>query len=442
MTTSRFNILDYGAQEGKINTSQIQKAFDEADAKQGTVIIPAGTYPSGTINMKNASLYLEKGACLLGSGKIEDYYDCGFVHNEMGHVLPLLYSMKSSGVRISGEGVIDLNGDAFYKPDDWDVPKSKVPFTQVQKEECTWKKGDRPNQPLFFFDCEHIWVKDIRIVNAPSWTMAFIECIDVRVTDLTIDNSLSIPNCDGMHFCSCDGVLVRGCHVSAGDDCIAVTAATNWEKPCQRVTISDCIFRSCSKAISIGYMHSIVRDVVVNNCVVYESNRALVVMSCAGTGLVENIVVSNLRLDTRIRAGNWWGNGEPVCIMGTYHNNEHYRVKVPERHFPINVRNLLFQNLVCSGENVIAVVGESGSVENVKFENLSFELKDSVNMPLKGRCVDLAPGEQTAMLPENDIPYWLFLKEVNHVTVNHAFIHLFHGVQPKALVENCENVVT
>ena len=438
MTTGTFNIRDYGAQEGMMNTTQIQAAFDAADKEQGTVIIPAGTYKSGTINMKNASLYLEKGACLLGSGKIEDYKENGFIHNEMGGVLSLLYSMNSTGVHISGEGLIDLNGDAFYIKGDWDVPASKVPFTQAQKEECTLKKGKRPNQPLFFYNCEHMCVKDIRIIGAPSWTMAFIECKDVRVTDLTIDNSLSVPNSDGMHFCSCDGVQVRGCNVSAGDDCIAVTAATNWEKPCERVTISDCIFRSCSKAISLGYMHSIVRDVVVSNCVVYESNRALVVMSCAGTGLVENITVSNLRLDTRIRAGNWWGNGEPVCIMGTYHNNEHYSEKVPERNFPVNVRNMLFQNLICSGENVMAVIGKAGSVENIRFENVSFELKDSANMPLKGRCVDLAPGEQTAIMPDNEVPYWLFLKEVKNVSVRNAFVHKYKGVQPEALIENCE----
>lgn len=435
-----FNILDYGACEGKLCTKEIQAAFDAACKRHGTVIVPAGTYLTGTLNMRGSSLFLEKGARLLGSEKIEDYSDCGYAHNEMGKTLSLLYSMNSEDVLISGEGVIDLSGDAFYDLNDFYIPKSRIPYTEEQIRECTTRHKGRPSQPIFFYNCVHVTVKDIRIVNSPCWTVTFVECSDVRVTDLTIDNNLSLPNSDGMHFCSCNNVLVRGCNISSGDDCVALSSITDWNKPCERVTISDCVFRSCSKAFSIGYMHSIVRDVTISNCVVYESNRAMSFMSCAGTGLVENVVVSNLRLDTRVRAGDWWGNGEPVCVMGTYHTLN-YRDKVPENRFPVNIRNILFQNLICSGENAIAVVGENGSVQNIRFENLSFELKDSANLPLKGRTVDLSPGEWTAVMPDNETPYWLFLKQVDGVTVKNAVVKPFHGAQPKALCDSCENVV-
>jgi polygalacturonase len=284
----------------------------------------------------------------------------------------------------------------------------------------------------------HITVQGVKIINAPCWTIGFIECKDVRVTDLTIDNDLSIPNNDGMHFVSCEDVIVRGCNVSAGDDCVAFTAITDWNKPVQRVIVSDCTFRSCSKAISIGYMHSIIRDVAITNCIVRESNRAVVLMASAGTGLIENVVISNLRLDTRIRAGNWWGNGEPICLMGTYHNIDRYRDKPPAKRFPVSIRNIFFQNLVCSGENVIAVIGENNSVENVFFNGLSFELKDSENLPLKGRTVDLAPGQQNASLPDNAVPYWLFVKEAKNVKVQNAIIAPFHNEIPRAYYENCE----
>jgi hypothetical protein len=192
-----------------------------------------------------------------------------------------------------------------------------------------------------------------------------------------------------------------------------------------------------------GYFHWVyaqhIRDVTITNCLVRESNRALVVMSSAGTGLVENITVSNLRLDTRVRAGNWWGNGEPICLMGTYHNIECYRDKPPEKRFPVSIRNVFFQNLVCSGENVIAVIGENNSVENVLFNGLFFELKDSDNLPLKGRTVDLAPGEQNASLPDNKIPYWLFVKEARNVKVQNATIAPYHNDIPRSYYENCED---
>jgi hypothetical protein len=434
-----FDITNYGAKENVLCTVSIQAAFDAAAAEQGTVLIPRGTFVTGTINMKGASLYLAKGAVLKGSPDIADYPFFGYVHNEMGDVLSLLYTMESEGITISGEGTIDLNGSSFYNFDKRAIPPSKVSFTPKQIAECTAVIGKRPTQPIFFYRSSHITIAGIKIINAPCWTMAFIECRDIRITDLTIDNDLTIPNNDGMHFSSCTDVIVRGCNISAGDDCIAMTAITDWNKPCERIIVSDCILRSCSKAIDIGYMHSIIRDVTITNCLIRESNRALVIMSSAGTGLVENVTVSNLRLDTRIRAGNWWGNGEPICLMGTYHNNERYRDAPPARQLSASIRNVYFQNIICSGENVIAVIGENNSVQNVSFDRVFFELKDSDNIALKGRIVDLAPGEQNATLPENGIPYWLYVKQAGKVRVTNVTLEPYKGMPLKSLFEGCED---
>ena len=433
---SFFNIQDYEAQseefsKGQLSTKQIQAAIDAASAVMGTVLIPSGIFVTGTLNLKGVSLYLEKGAVLKGSPDIGDYQFYGFVHNEMGNVLSLLHCMDCEDVSIYGEGTIDLNGGAFFDFNKRMVPSnSRVPFTQKQIEECTVGYEKRPNQPILFYRVNRLTVQGIRIVNAPCWTMSFIECENVKVSDLTIDNDLSIPNNDGMHFSCCKDVIVRGCNISAGDDCIAMTCVTDWNKPVERVIISDCLLRSCSKAISIGYMHSIVRDITITNCIIRESNRAVVFMASAGTGIVENVTASNLRLDTRIRAGNWWGNGEPVCIMGTWHNSESYRDSPPEKRFPVSVRNILFQNLICSGENVIAVIGENKSVRDICFDHITFELKDSENLALKGRTVDLSPGTQTAELPDNGAPYWLFIKDSENVEVQNAVILPFHGQEP------------
>jgi polygalacturonase len=281
------DILDFGAapNTGRILTKEIQAALDAASARSGaTVIIPAGEFVTGTLNLGCASLYLEKGAVLKGSPNIEDYVFNGYEHNEMGKTLSLLYSLHHGDIRIAGEGTIDLNGDSFYHLDRPSVPDSTVPFTEKQRGECTRLYDRRPNQPIFFYDCQRVRIQDIRIVNAPCWTMSFVECEDIRIAGLTIDNSLVLPNNDGMHFCSCRKVFVRDCNISSGDDCIALSAITDWEKPCEDVVISDCILRSCSKAIVIGYMHSIVRNVCVSNCIVKESNRAFCVMTSSGTG--------------------------------------------------------------------------------------------------------------------------------------------------------------
>ena len=88
----KINIKDLGARENTLCTKEIQKAVDLIDeAGGGTVIIPSGVYLSGTIHLKNTSLYLERGAVLKGSSNINDYYENGFLHNEMKKTISLLY---------------------------------------------------------------------------------------------------------------------------------------------------------------------------------------------------------------------------------------------------------------------------------------------------------------------------------------------------------------
>ena len=437
------NVLDYGAKPntGELCTKEIQAALNAATDRHGaTVLIPAGEFLTGTLNLGGASLYLEKGAVLKGSPNMEDYIFNGYHHNEMGLTLSLLYSLNNHDIRIAGEGTIDLNGDSFYHMDRPTVPDCGFALTDRQKAECTRKYDKRPNQPIFFYHCDRVRIQDIRIIHSPCWTLSFIECRDIRVTGLTIDNSLILPNNDGMHFCSCSKVFVHGCNITSGDDCIALSCITDWNKPCEEIVISDCILRSSSKAIVVGYMHSIVRNVCISNCVILESNRAFCIMTSSGTGLVENILVNNMRLDTRIRAGNWWGNGEPVAIVATKNNIASYAAAIPDRYFPINVRNVRFQNLICSGENAIGIVGEGGNICDVSFTSLSMELKDSDNLPIKGRIIDASPGAQTAHLPDES-PYWLHVQNAKDIRIKNARIALYKGVTPGVSMKDCVNVV-
>ncbi|MDP3433447.1 MAG: hypothetical protein Q8T04_10835 [Bacteroidota bacterium] len=70
-----YNILIYGAKNGQLSTVAIQKAVDEcAAAGGGRVVVPAGTFVTGTVFLKsNVNLYLENGAVLQGSKDLKDY---------------------------------------------------------------------------------------------------------------------------------------------------------------------------------------------------------------------------------------------------------------------------------------------------------------------------------------------------------------------------------
>lgn len=437
---SKLFITDFGAREGELCTESIQRALDASTAAGGeTVVIPKGTFITGTLNLGKSSLKLEKGAVLKGSPYLNAYPSFGYTHAEMGDTLSLIYAIDAENIRIYGEGTIDFDGDNFFTNGNYAIPESKVTLTQEQIEECTLCVEKRVNQPMFFLRCKNLKIENIIIKNAPCWTITFCECQNVKALYLTIENSLSLPNNDGIHVSSSKGVVIHGCNMTCGDDCIAVSCITNWNIPCEDIVISDCILKSCSKAIVIGYMHSIVRNVVVTNCIIKESNRGFTVMTSARTSIVEHVRVSNLLIDTKIRAGGWWGNGEPIAVFCSYHNMGN-RQKVPDRNIAKNIRDVHFENISCTAENIIGVVGEGKNMENVTFTNISMELKESKNLEIKGRIVDIAPSTNPPEVPNDGDTYWLLIKDVSHVSFKNITVSDFRGKNPKAHIVDCENV--
>ena len=435
------NILDYGAKPDTLCTEAVQKAIDAAYAAGGgQVLVPPGEYLCGTVELKsNITLYLENGAVLKGSSDLADYPEIGFHHNELGEVQSMLFARNAHSVRIEGGGVIDLNGESFHYMDRPKIPDSqKGRLSPEQEAECTRLYDRRVNQPIFFASCEDVKLAGIRVQDAPCWTITFADCRNIRIFDLTIDNSLVIPNNDGLHFCSCRDVIVSRCNISAGDDCIAITSITSWEKPSDGFVISDCVMTSCSAAIRMGYVHSIVRNVVVNNVIMKGCNRGFSLTASAGTGLIENVTVSNVTIDTYSRAGNWWGNGEPIVLVGAYHTSagatDWPRVRRD------TIRNVTFANVTCNTENAIGLVGEDGNITGITFENLTVRMKHGKNLAVKGRYVDIAPARQTETIPQDGKLYWLVLQNAGDVRFPGLRLYDLDGEMPQASVQNAEGI--
>ncbi len=429
------NLADYDIRQNEVETAKIQKVLDEAGKAGGlTVIVPRGVYIAGTLNLGNASLYLEKGAVLKASPNFSDYVDNGFVHNEMKQTTSFLYSMNNEDICISGEGTIDLSGDSFYDMEEANVPDYGIEFSKEQKAECTRPIKDRPTQPIFFYHCKNITIKDIKIKDAPCWTMSFHACEDIKILDLIIKNNMIIPNNDGMHFCGSRNVIIRGCNITAGDDCIALSGITDWDRPCENFVISDCIMRSVSKSVVFGYIHSIIRNVTMSNCVIYDSQRGICFMSSKGTGIVEHILIDNVRIDTHVRAGNWWGNGEAIELLGLKHDYSGYLYPAPERDEIINIRDIQFRNISCSSENVIAIVGDD-NIEDISFDGLYYERKDSPNRYLKGsQTIDVSPANEKIQVPE-DGEYWLYSVGCKNVSIQNAMIKKYKDAELKEYIQ-------
>src|SRR3954453_22763647 len=112
-----YNIRDYGAQgDGKsLDTAAIQKAIDTCAADRGgTVLVPAGDFIVGTIELKsNVTLHLAPAGRLLGSGDPSHYSAGKGIPPGNGNVV-LLYAANAENVTIEGRGTIDGQGNLFY----------------------------------------------------------------------------------------------------------------------------------------------------------------------------------------------------------------------------------------------------------------------------------------------------------------------------------------
>ncbi|MFV0502614.1 MAG: glycoside hydrolase family 28 protein [Lachnospirales bacterium] len=405
------------------STKEIQLAIDEVHKNGGGIVkVPAGEYIIGTIELKsNITLYLENGAILKGSDNIEDFKDIGYYHTELKKTTSVIFAKNSENIHIDGNGVIDLNGNIQYNQNEYNLIGRFIDkMTEEQKKEAPWKFSRRVTQPIFFLNCKDITIKDITVTNGSCWTIVFVENINVKLRGVTIKNHPNVPNNDGMHFCSCKDVIISDCNIDAADDCIAISAITDWEKSSENFVITNCILRSRSKALSVGYMRSIVKNVMISNCTVLESSRAFSIMSSKGDGYVENICVTNCHFDTRIYGGDWWGNGEPIYIMGTFHNRY---TEEKDRNWRVNVKNIYFTNITCTAENAIAIVGDGHNIENVNFTNITYTMKESKNIGIKGRVIDLAPSKQIPTLPETGDKYYFCGIDCKDVKIENMTIH-------------------
>ena len=110
------SVKDYVAlNDGKtLATGAIQKAIDACNRGGGMVKVPAGTYLTGTINLKtNVNLHLSSGAVLKGNPNLGDYQTYSVPTFGINHY-GILYTANSQNVALTGHGAVDGNNEVFY----------------------------------------------------------------------------------------------------------------------------------------------------------------------------------------------------------------------------------------------------------------------------------------------------------------------------------------
>ncbi len=381
-----FNVFEFGAAgNGEQNDAPaIQSAINTCHAAGGgVVILPAGkVFKSGWIELKsNVELFLERGAILLASDRYADFEnpylrelnqslddERYIMTSERNLKMAFITAHDAENISITGGGTIDGNGRAYIAED--------LPHIYRMKPDRPWT--------LFLIGVKNLSLKDIAIRDGALWTVRLSGCSDVIINAIRIYNDMKLPNSDGIDLDCCQNVRISDCFLAGGDDTICVKSTPGFTRygTSENITVSGCTLVSTSSALVIGAeVRSTIRDLVFESCVIRSSHRGLSLNLTMG-GSIENVIFSNIVMETRLFHDDWWGRGEPIYIKAT-----------PWTEFEDTgvIRNIRFSNIIAHSENGVLIYGwKPGLIDNIQFENVHIEISKWTKWP--GGQLDLRPS--------------------------------------------------
>jgi len=347
-----WNILDSGAVGDGVtnNAAAIQKTIDACAAHGGgRVVVPSGkTFCTGPFTLvSNIELHIENGATIVAIADASAYPERA-VHGKKW-----ISADDADSIAVTGRGAIDGRGVEFMA--------EELPHA--------YRAAVRRPYVFYFENCSHVAFHEITLRDSPFWAIHLAGCEDVLIHGIRILNNRKIPNCDGIDPDCCRNVRISDCHIEAGDDCICLKSEVETAEKygaCENITVTGCTLVSTSCALKIGTgTNTDVRNVVFNSCTITDANRGIGIFLRDG-GTVENVICSNMTIQTRLFHPFWWGASEPIYV--TAFNRTHGSALG-------RIKNIRFANMICEAENGIYVAGcEASRPGGIAFDNVSIEL--------------------------------------------------------------------
>lgn len=369
----------------------IQAAINEAAANGGgRVVLSPGTHCTGTVYLKdNVELHLPAGSRLQGGDAPEDYDDlpAGLYGEYTPCKCPkaLIAAVNAENIAVTGSGVINGNGPAFYNRD---VLDGGFFYSKTEKT--------RPRL-LQFVHCRNIRLEGVTFQDSPGWTIWLIECMDVTIHSLRITGDPRMINNDGIHFFGGGRITVSDCFISTGDDAIVVRAGRAWNRKeeclAENIVVTNCILESSCQGIRVGCScDDKIRDCRFSNLVIRSRNvgiyldnpKRYLTVACESPRMdLDNVSFDHISVESQTK---------PIAV------------EVEDGLKLRRIGRVSFSNITCKGNEPLCFTGSAETpLEEIRLHNVSGRISGAES--LRTRFVSFLTMDHCEVVsrPENPV---------------------------------------
>ena len=407
-----YNILDYGAvaDTNSISTAALQQAINECSTSGGgTVLVPAGSYKTGSIIFKShVNLRLESGAILYGSKNLSDYIKLkpGYISlRTQEATIQLIYAENAEDISITGRGEIDGQGSGFKK--------------------LSWNdEGITRPHLIRFITCKDILIENISLKNSGCWMQHYLACDDLQIRGIRVLNRNNYNN-DGLDLDGCRNVTVSDFISDSDDD--GITLKSTSPRPCENIVITNCIISSHCNAIKMGTeSNGGFRNIAISNCVVKPSKIqeptffgektgiSGIALEIVDGGTMEGISINNIQVD---------GTESPIFIRLANRARAYKKGQIIDQIGQlrdVSISNIRAKN---TGKTGCSITGQPGfPVRNIHLSNIAIQFAGGGTADDFQKEVEYKPKDYPEATMFGILPAYGFY-------IRHAENSTFDGIQ-------------
>ncbi|HUX59497.1 MAG TPA: glycosyl hydrolase family 28 protein [Bacteroidales bacterium] len=451
-----FYVTDFGDAG---NNARIQLAIDKAfENGGGTVVIPKGIYYSGPIVLKTRiNLHLKEGAELkfIPKPKLFPIVFTWFNGIPCMNYSPMIYAKNASNIQISGEGIINGQGDdpvwknmKYYEHIDLKLLED---MDHEGVDPINRKFGsDHSLRPdlIAFIECSRIRISGVKLINTPLAAVHPILCNNIDLNHININSSgfdqvgLALESSENIRI---ESVLIES--VNDGIKILSGRVKIPENIASRNIFIQKSEFRNIIySAITVSIANHAGANRIFISGIEVEKARSVFKIHADGNikGVVHDIFIKNIRADNIldiffqcILSNTSKIDAKPLLLYNIHLEQIH--VESCGRAFNLNGSgNNMIQNITLSDATFHTFKGSfAEDIKNLKFSNVT-ENTDTLdgiwNMgSIKAQEISLDDHDLEKSLDSDDIRFSDMPKPIQSLVMEKY---------PNVPIDNIQRIIT